>query len=491
MVRNGKYRLVVYDNGEKIYDGRLFNVKNNIINRDIGLTLWEQVVKAVKEVLDNPIVEETNDYVAPTAVSVVAVSTFVAMPWWSFINYFQSFFTEPLAWLFRRKKKGWGVVYNSITKKPIDLAVVRLYDKTTGKLLKSRVTDKQGRYSFLVSDGSYTLQVVKPNMVFPSNILKNISEDKQFVNLYHGDDIIIGKDQKGIITANIPVDPSDAPITDKEVIRQNIKYKIHKNISLLGPILALVSLAVSPTILIGLFAVLHILLYFIFNRLIAKEKVNKWGVILDAKTGQPVAGTVTKIYSPEYNKMLEAQVTDRHGRYGFLAGNNVYYIAATKDGYLEAKTDNIDLTHKKSEEVIGQDLELHPMDNQSPIDNSQQNEITKSLKTETQNHAKPAYRQAGTENTKTEEDTKPIKQSEEKEESPLKELADKLNQEAEKNIPLPTSTSIPEPTSEPIPEPTSNISSDLDNQTGDRVEAPKEQIEPVVINKPESESKFG
>ncbi|MDO8669782.1 MAG: hypothetical protein Q7K65_05880 [Candidatus Buchananbacteria bacterium] len=486
MVENGRYKLVVFDNGQKIYDGRLFNVRNNIINQDIGLTLLEQILKIIKDILDNPVVEKVNQYTAPFVASLATISAFIAIPWWGFINYMQYLFTEPLAWFFRRKKKGWGVVYNSITKKPIDLAVIRLYDKTTGRLLKSRVTDREGRYNFLVSEGDYILEVVKQSMVFPSDILKDSSEDRQFTNIYHGELISITKDQKGIITANIPVDPPDAKISDQEVRRKNFRYIIQKNISLAGPIFALVSFAIFPSVLMASFAVIHIILYLLFRRLVAREKVNRWGIVLDAKTGKPISGTVAKIYSPEYNKMLEAQVTDRHGRYGFLAGNNIYYISAAKDGYSEAKTENIDLTHKKSEEVIGQDIKLEPIPS-APESNQLENNISK------------GDSNAPVENIdeiKIEEKEEVINPTSEEtisaEKSPLAEIADKLKQEAEKSVsnqsPPDDSTETPPPSSEDDMISTTNTI----NQTGDKPESPVvEQTEATVINKQESESKFG
>jgi len=413
MVKNGRYKLVVFDNGEKIYEGKLFTVKNNIINQDIGLTFFEKIIQVVEDVLNNPVVEETNKYVAPATVGVVSVSTLVAIPWWNITTYFQYIFTEPLAWFFRRKKKGWGVVYNSITKKPIDLAVVRLYDKVSGRLLKSKVTDKEGRYSFLVSEGDYNLEVIKPSMIFPSNILMDTKEDKQFVNLYHGETISITRDQKGIITANIPIDSQDAKLSDKDILRGNFWYRIQKNISAIGPIFSIISFAILPTLLIGSFAVIHITLYLLFKRLAAKEKVNKWGIILDAKTGKPLAGTVAKIYSPEYNKMLEAQVTDRHGRYGFLAGNNIYYISASKGGYEETKTDNIDLTHKKSEEIISRDIKLQPLDDKSNMNVLGNNDSVN--KEEDYD-----FDQVEDNHTTSDSDL-----------SPLKEMANKLKEEAE------------------------------------------------------------
>jgi hypothetical protein len=322
MVPNGKYRLVVFDNGENIYDGRIFNVSDNIVNKNIGLSLWEQIIESAREtanmvneqVLDNPIVENANTYIAPTVFTSVSVSTVVSIPWWSLVRYLQYFFTEPLAWLFRRKKRGWGVVYDSISKQPIDLAVVRLYSKKTGNLISSKVTDSQGRYTFLVSEGDYLLEVVKPSMIFPSKVLANIEEDKEYTDIYHGETITIGKEQKGVITANIPVDSQEEKISDKEILKNNFWYKIRKKISIVGPLFSMISFVISPTVLIGSFTVFHLFLFLLFKRLVAQKEVNKWGIILDAKNGKPLSQSIVRIFSPEYNKMLETQVTDRHGK---------------------------------------------------------------------------------------------------------------------------------------------------------------------------------
>jgi hypothetical protein len=448
MVQNGKYKLVVFDNGEKIYDGRFFRVRDNIVNKNIGLSLWEQIVEAVTElavaineqVLDNPLVEAINNYIAPTAVTVVSLSTIAAIPWWGFIHYLQYMFTEPLAWLFRRRKKGWGVVYDSVTKLPVDLAVVRLYNKKTGKLISSKVTDRQGRYTFLVSAGDYNLEVIKPKIIFPSKILANVSEDKQYTDLYHGEVVSIGKDQKGVITANIPVDSEGMSMSNKQILRDKFWHKLKKNINLAGPLFAMISFAISPNILFGSFVAIHLILYFLFGRLSPAKEPSRWGIILDKKTNKPLSGAIAKIYSPEYNKMLEAQVTDRHGRYGFLAGNNVYYISASKNGYVSSKTDDIDLTNKKSDEVIGQDIKLSSEDKSSDV-KEEVGMSEEATALEIKDEAPP-------EEDKTKEvlveEKLDQESSIEKEASPMEEMADKIKEQAQADQVVPPKQEKPE-----------------------------------------------
>ncbi len=71
---------------------------------------------------------------------------------------FYHYLNHIISWLLslfglKRRRKPWGVVYDSITKRPVDLAVVRLIDQKTKKLVETGVTDAQGRFSFLATPG--------------------------------------------------------------------------------------------------------------------------------------------------------------------------------------------------------------------------------------------------------------------------------------------------------------------------------------------------
>ncbi len=363
MVPNGQYRLVVRDGDQEKYSSAIFRVGDNIVNQEINLASAEgisgKVAELAKNIFDNPALEDSNiKYFAPTALAVTGANAAVSIPWWNFINYVRYLFTEPFAWIFRRRRRGWGVVYNSITKKPIDLAVVRLYNYETKKLIRSQVTDKNGRYSFLVDEGKYYIEIERKGYVFPSQILSNVSEDLQYTDIYHGEVIRVGQQEMGAITANIPIDQEEAKVSNSKLIRQNFWKNVREDISAIGPIFAILSFAVTPSILIGSFAIVHIILFLMFRRLAKRQKPKSWGVVYDMESREPLKNAVARIFSPQYNRMLEVQVTDKYGRYGFLVENNSYFVTASKEGYKDSKTDVIDLTNKKANDVFGFDLWL-------------------------------------------------------------------------------------------------------------------------------------
>jgi hypothetical protein len=63
--------------------------------------------------------------------------------------------------------------------------------------------------------------------------------------------------------------------------------------------------------------------------------------------------------SKKFNKLLETQVTDRNGTYGFFVGRNVYYVTAQKTGYARYVSPDLDLS-KKDSAVVDQNIRLVP-----------------------------------------------------------------------------------------------------------------------------------
>ena len=401
MAPSGNYRLKVSKNN---YQEKWLEVMvaDNIINSNVGLLKAKNLRNFLLD-MALPAARKAVVYLAPALAALALINVIVGVPWWSFAHYLQYLFTEPLAWLFRRRKKGWGVVYNSVTKKPVDLAVVRLYDFNGKKLLRSRVTNKEGRYNFLVEEGNYYLEVVKPGFVFPSVILVNTEHDHGFTDIYHGQEIKIKAGQQGLIAANIPLDQEIEELSDKQVIGRDWWRGIRENVSIVSPILAVVSFILSPVLIIGLLTSLHLVLYLFFKRLARRSKAKPWGLVFDLAKKKSLPKAVVRIFSSQYNRMLEAQVTDGYGRYGFLVDNNLYYLTASKDGYVAQKTENIDLNNKRAEEVIDQNIGLVSSQETKPVENNLQNiEIqTTENSVQTTNQSEPTQKEASEAESKT------------------------------------------------------------------------------------------
>ena len=315
------------------------------------------VIEVLTIIFDNPIAEQVNRFAAPLAIIAMAISTFASFSFLNLLLYLRYLFTQPFGALFRRRRHKWGVVYNSLSKQPVDLAIVRLYKKDTDQLIQSRVTDKQGRYNFLVEPGEYYLTVTKPQHTFPSQYLKDKKQDARYLDLYHGE-VIRVTDKQVTITVNIPVDAEAAQKTPRRLILGYYGRKVQHAVAFLSVPFALLSFAITPTVFTGVLVLFHTFLFLMFHRLGYQKPPKNWGIVYDEKTKKPLARAITRIYDKHYNKLLETRITDGKGRYSFLVSNNIYYLTAEKGGYNSFKTADIDLIDEKVDEIVDEDIGL-------------------------------------------------------------------------------------------------------------------------------------
>lgn len=66
------------------------------------------------------------------------------------------------------KQSPWGTVFDSETKKPINLALVRLMNVSTKRITETKVTDENGNFGFMVQEGKFSLIVSKNGYSYPS-----------------------------------------------------------------------------------------------------------------------------------------------------------------------------------------------------------------------------------------------------------------------------------------------------------------------------------
>ncbi len=314
----------------------------------------------LKAILDNPQVEQTSqNIVTPILIALALLNTVPLILALSIylLPYLHLLFLEPLLILFGKKRKKWGVVYNALTKIPIDLALVRLYRKNDNMLVQTRVTDKEGRYIIIAKEpGKYYLSVTKPGFISPTRYLKDEKQDTKYLDLYHGE-VIEVTEKDAVITANIPLDPAEKMVLPiKEVVRSYLLKNLRLIISYIGMVLALLIVIIYPTVITIGALILHVILFLIFRRMIVPAKPKRWGIVYDAENKAPLHQAIVRIFDTRFNKLLETQVTDRNGRYAFLVGKNEYQLLTEKEGYKPKEVKPVDLV--KNEEIVNLDLGL-------------------------------------------------------------------------------------------------------------------------------------
>lgn len=324
-VENGQYRVVVEREGYETITEEV-----TVTNNRLGFEAEMRVPTVVPEAAA----------VIATVATIANVATAASL-----LNYLWYLLTQPFLFFGARKRKKWGVVYNAITKQPVDLAAVRLIHAQTGLVLQTRVSDANGRFYFHVKKGQYKIDASKTGYQFPSETTKDLKEDDQFLDVYHGQGISV--DEESDITVNIPLDPSLKEETPRKVIIKHYLRKLQGILAMVSVLITLGALIYEPSWLLGGLFAFQLGTYMLFRKLVSSRRPKNWGIVSEEGTKNPLERVVMRIYDRKYNKLLETQVTDGRGRYGFLANKNIYFITADKPGFERFKSDDIDLSKAK------------------------------------------------------------------------------------------------------------------------------------------------
>jgi hypothetical protein len=243
-----------------------------------------------------------------------------------------------------KRRKPWGSVYDSQTKRPLDPAIVTLLDED-GTELDSSITDLNGRYGFLTTAGTYRLKAGKTNYVFPSSKLKGKKEDEVYANLYFGENMDIMKG--AVIGRNIPLDPvafdwNEYAKKDQKLISFYGRHILGINhvtgtLFAAGITFSTVAAIVTPSIFNIAILCAYVILFFIR---IGTHKA--YGQIIDGATGKPLPFALVEVSIP--GTVISKKATDILGRYYCLVSPGIYRLSVDKknpDGsYTNVSTTN-------------------------------------------------------------------------------------------------------------------------------------------------------
>ncbi len=392
---NGVWTLIVTSDqlGLSIGDMRQFNVEtiamkdgvsSNSVNQDVflsraneGQLLIEQnnfvdqnqLISRLKQT--QVFAEENQDQVQAALAIATPLLIISSASLIGYLPFIPTLLFHGLAALFgitRRKKdkRFYGIVYDSITKQPIGLAIIRVYNTQTNKLVATQVTDKKGRYDLLIPHGSYRLEVARPGFIFPTKIVSGKS-DGMYQELYQLQAPLIIGDEL-ISPPDIPLDPIDrkrelvlASFFKKALLGlQKITHWFIIPLLVIGFIVSILLVTISPTNIVNWIYVAFYGLLVLLQLQLRPTIEKAWGVVYDLFSGAVLPLTTIQLIDPEYNKVVKSRLSDYQGRYSFLTHPGNYILKASHDGY-----DQIAHTEK-------QDPYHHPLDEQITI--SKENE---------------------------------------------------------------------------------------------------------------------
>jgi hypothetical protein len=356
VVQNGVYRVLIKKDGY-VTQEREFRVTQNFASVDVLLSVNVRI-PIIGPILSAIQSEQGREIVSVSApiIAVIAVANLVTLVSFATIfNYLWFIFTQPLLLFGRRKRRKWGVVYNSLSKVPIDLVAVRLVHARTNLILQTRITDVKGRFAFRVHPGDYRVEATRQGYTFPTDFLKAVKNDGDLTDIYHGENIHADEDAN--LAVNIPLDPTKKEETPRKVYLKAFLRKFRYGVASLSVIVTAAAFSILPSMTLGIILAIQILSYILFLRLAVPKKPKDWGIVYDEKTRKPIGSTVVRIFDTKFNKLLETQITDSKGNYGFFAQKSLYFVTADKVGYKQYKSEDIDLMSKEGA-VIDKHIKL-------------------------------------------------------------------------------------------------------------------------------------
>jgi len=311
--------------------------EKNESNSDISRVVKE--IAAAAEKGNVPIATTTAVFVLSTGF----FSSIMNLPW---LSLWENMWSRMIFLFgFAKKKKKWGIVYDAESNQPVPIAVVRIFDQEFKKLLETQITDKNGRFGFLVKPGKYYINIIKTDYTFPSKFVRND---------YHGEPFEVKEDS--VISVNIPIDPN----VHKLALRLNIISKLMKifndaqiPVSILGTVLCIFIYISYPDLLNLLVVIFYLLIW--LNELYQLRKGHLFGMVMKKIDEAPIALAIIRVFDEATNKLIATRVTESQGKYYYLTGPGNFYLTAVKENFNPYKVN--DLKFSKGN-IITEDIGL-------------------------------------------------------------------------------------------------------------------------------------
>lgn len=290
-----------------------------------------------KDYMEQCVIEKTMPFVTGIAMINIpfAVGGFQSAVYLQFLLF-------QLMLLFKRNKHvNVGLVYDSFTKRPLDLTIIRLFDSAKEKVISSFVTGKSGRYMFLTKPGEYKLNIRKDGFLFPSVLAPKVDTE------YFGEKLEIQNEDE-VISENIPL---DAELNEKKAWVWNFqrrKEKLAFSIAMIAPVYSVTSLVFVQKLWLVVLAGVNIVFFLMFLRLRKKKAGPRFGFVKNEKGGK-LKNVVVSMFETKFNKKLAYTVTDVWGRYYFPAVAGEYLLVAERKGYKKYEK-RIEIKQKEVEE---------------------------------------------------------------------------------------------------------------------------------------------
>lgn len=233
----------------------------------------------------------------------------------------------------RKKEQEYGLVYDSISKEPINRAIVRIFNENN-KLVLTTVTNIYGVFDANIKErGKYTIQVSDKDTLFPSRLITG-SSDGIYSNIYKGEEFFYDSDSP--INFSIPLDPVDEKSENYTLTL--VRNKVSTVINFLQNIFFVVGILLStylfinyPSTINTLIMILYIIVL-IVNIYILLKGYRRYGYIKN-QYDNTVPYSEIGLKDLEFGEIKYQRVADEKGRYRFIVEGGDYELVSLSPKY--------------------------------------------------------------------------------------------------------------------------------------------------------------
>ena len=220
----------------------------------------------------------------------------------------------------RKKQKYWGTVFDDFTKSPLENVAVSLVNERD-RIVETVLTDKEGRYGFLVLEGTFTLRAQKEGYRMETQK----EQDTLYGNVYHGE--VLQTQERPMVDMNITLVNENTHWED--AVRNTLKRYMSLSailkrslfyfLSFFGFTVSLIATYIETNAFNSIVLILYFLFFF-WNLLRRKS----FGTIKSGEDGSFVPFAIIELYKKGSDQRVKFVVSDILGRYYLLVKKGSY-----------------------------------------------------------------------------------------------------------------------------------------------------------------------
>ena len=249
-----------------------------------------------------------------------------------------------------KKKRNCGLVYNSVTKEPLNNAMIRIFNQEN-KLVSTEVTNKFGIFESYLERGIYKIGVNMNGFTFPSKLITT-NQDLPYKDIYRGGDFNINPSS---LSYSIPIDPIDKSVVDefKTIIRNRLISLLSVLMNLLiliGFIFSIIAYIKSDTIL-NLLVVILYLIFIIIILITQNQVMYKFGKVKNSNN-EIKENVQIGLQELEFETLFAKRITDKKGKYRFITPSGKYKLISIDPYYDIVPNQNLVFEEKKEKVMV-------------------------------------------------------------------------------------------------------------------------------------------